>query len=259
MARQVYFDPFGNSLRGYRQGQQDEQTLQHNTRAARLADYNFNSVLPLHTQILRNQADLSSYSLPTQEKMVDLGLDRAKNNLYTQNLGLADELARRTHVTSPMERLMAQHFNITPEYDENGNVAYYAQTPEGRVQVGAIHNPNEALFSYVNEPRVLNEAKFMNALDTGRYRDYTNRLRALGYLNYAQNVGRYGARGNYGDTTFGLGGMYTEPTLTVHPDGTTTTSAAPSPEVNAYNLPQTPTEQRNQDAFHSAMTGAFWY
>lgn len=253
MARQVYFDPFGSSLRGYRQGQQDEQTLQHNTRAARLADYNFNNVLPLNTQILHNKAELSSYSLPVQEKMVDLGLDRAKNNLYSQNLGLTDELARRTHVTYPMEQLLAQHFNITPEYDENGNVAYYTQTPEGRVQVGAIHNPNEALFDYVNEPRVLNEAKFMNALNAARYRNYTNRLRALGYLNYSN---KQPATHQYGDTTFGLGGAQMAPTMVVRPDGESPTL---SPDASAYNLPQTPTEQRNQDAFHNAMAGAFWY
>ncbi len=64
MARQVYFDPFGQRAAGYQQGLQDEMRLQDNTRRARLADWQYENEAPLQLRAMQRADQLGEASLP---------------------------------------------------------------------------------------------------------------------------------------------------------------------------------------------------
>ena len=68
MARQVYYDPFGSRLAGYRAGVQDETGLQEQTRRARVADYDFNNFAPLRLSQAQRQDQLETTALPYQQQ-----------------------------------------------------------------------------------------------------------------------------------------------------------------------------------------------
>lgn len=72
MARQVFFDPFGQRVEGMRQGIDDEQSLQDTTRRARAADQDFNVNAPLRSALLQDAATLSRTSLPFQQRGLQL-------------------------------------------------------------------------------------------------------------------------------------------------------------------------------------------
>lgn len=64
MARQVYFDPFGQRVEGYRAGVQDEQALQGATRAARTLDWDYNNMAPIRLREAQLVADQNAFAAP---------------------------------------------------------------------------------------------------------------------------------------------------------------------------------------------------
>lgn len=64
MARQVYYDPFGMRLNGYRAGVQDETTMQDQTRRARASDWDYANMAPLRLQQAQRADELETFAQP---------------------------------------------------------------------------------------------------------------------------------------------------------------------------------------------------
>lgn len=64
MARQVFYDPFGQRTAGYRAGIQDEVTLQDQTRRARASDYDYNQVAPIRLETMQREQALGQFADP---------------------------------------------------------------------------------------------------------------------------------------------------------------------------------------------------
>lgn len=82
MARQVYYDPFGQRTEGYRQGVADEVGVQNAVRQARQQDWNYNNVLPLALKGAQREEDFQQGFDPL----------RRRNAMY-ESAGLANKNA----------------------------------------------------------------------------------------------------------------------------------------------------------------------
>lgn len=77
MARNVYYDPFGQRTDGYRMGVQDEVGLQDQTRRARASDWDMDNMAPLRlNQAQRNDA-MGQFAVPYLQNQY--GIDQRRN------------------------------------------------------------------------------------------------------------------------------------------------------------------------------------
>src|SRR6186713_3492013 len=70
MARNVYFDPFGQRTEGYRAGVQDESALQGATRAARGIDWDYNNMAPIRLGEAQLAYDYNKFATPYNQKVL---------------------------------------------------------------------------------------------------------------------------------------------------------------------------------------------
>lgn len=82
MARQIYYDPFGQRLGGYRMGVQDEVSLQDQTRRARASDYDFDYLQPLRTQGLAREEAYQQFADPYRRNAAPIAQRGAQAQLY---------------------------------------------------------------------------------------------------------------------------------------------------------------------------------
>lgn len=99
--RQVYFDPFGSQLEGFRQGVQDEVGLQDQTRRARASDWDYNNMAPLHLQAAQQAQRIANAQEPYTIR--GFGLQEAQQAAQTAatQQPLYDQLALRTGDGAP--------------------------------------------------------------------------------------------------------------------------------------------------------------
>lgn len=101
MPRQVYFDPFGSRLAGYRLGVQDETTLQDQTRRARASDYDYDVLQPLRTNAAMRADTYGQAALPYQ--IDNLGVSQRQNlaNLAATELPIQERIGQTTGNYAP--------------------------------------------------------------------------------------------------------------------------------------------------------------
>ena len=182
-------DPFGSALQGYRLGLNDESNLQQLRRKARADDFNFFNVVPLQAQQVRNQTTLSNTALPFQQAMLPIGLSRAQNQLFGENLGNADEFLRRTGIAQPTVDVLGRQFGLVPTFDTAGTTTFNTRTPQGLAPLGAVANTNQNFFDYANQANVLRNLDAQIKLRDAQIQAQ----RAQAYWNYVANGGRGGA------------------------------------------------------------------
>lgn len=125
MARQVYYDPFGSRLAGYRAGVQDETNLQEQTRRARVADYDFNNFAPLRLNQARRQDQLETTALPYQQRAYGLQERAAAAGLFNVEQG-------------NFERIGSTTGNYAPAL---ANAQFYGSGPQGPYMDSAAFAP----------------------------------------------------------------------------------------------------------------------
>lgn len=177
-------DPFGKALKGYRLGVGDETAVRSAGRQARAQNYDFFNNTPLRNQLLQNKTDLSNTGLGYEKQLFPIGLSRAQNNLYAENLGNADEFLRRTGVYQPGADLMFRHYGLQPTYNNAGTLTFNQPTASGGLQaLGSMTDPANNFYNYVNQERLL---KAQAAQDAAQ--------RAQAYWQYVM-AGGAGGRG----------------------------------------------------------------
>lgn len=92
----IYYDPFGMRLEGYRKGVQDETGLQEQTRRARVADYDFNTLQPLRTAQAQRQDQFEQAALPYNIRGLDIAERMGLSNLFTNENNAGQAAAQNT-------------------------------------------------------------------------------------------------------------------------------------------------------------------
>lgn len=239
-------DPFGSALAGYRLGVNDETKLQGAKRKARAVDYDFANNVPLRHQQLQDKTTLANTALPYQQQLLPIGLDRAQNAQFTENLGNADELLRRTGVYQPDLETLSRHFNLTPTYSDNGNVTFNQETPYGLNSVGSMANPGQSLFDYANRGNLLAQLKARAAIQ----KQQIAAQRAQAYWNYVMGGG---ARSGSGGSRFSIPGFVDGLYPGQSPYGSAPQSQQyPNPQVVAPPATRDPTD------YNAILNGTFW-
>lgn len=105
MARQVYFDPYGSALDGYRLGTSDEQSLQKTTRDARATDLQYYND--------QRESRLSDYADPYRRQAIQYGADNMRVDNFNRNYEASQIPANLLGVTAPLEQLLARQFGFT--------------------------------------------------------------------------------------------------------------------------------------------------
>lgn len=93
MARQVYFDPFGQRTAGFREGMQDEMRLQDQTRRARVADWDYNNMAPLRLDAAQRQERLGAYGEPYAQRAFGINERTGLAGLYNAEQPIFDQTA----------------------------------------------------------------------------------------------------------------------------------------------------------------------
>lgn len=93
MARQVFYDPFGQRTQGFRQGVSDEMQVQDQTRRARASDYDFGVREPLRLREAQRQDQLGEYALPYQQRAYGLTERLNRANVFGAEQPIFDEAA----------------------------------------------------------------------------------------------------------------------------------------------------------------------
>lgn len=107
MARQVYYDPMGSRLEGYRLGVNDEMGLQRNTRQARDTDLDYYNA--------QRETRLQDYADPYRRQAIGYGADIARNNAFQSNLQAAEIPATSLGVAQPYMQEILRRFNINAQ------------------------------------------------------------------------------------------------------------------------------------------------
>lgn len=118
MARQVYYDPFGMRMQGYRMGVQDETGLQSSTRQARLSDWQFNNELPLQLQAAQREEQFNQYADPFRRRGLDYTEQATQGGLYDQEFNRAGQFGLATGIDAPLNNLMFNRFTPDRTYTE---------------------------------------------------------------------------------------------------------------------------------------------
>lgn len=82
MARQVYFDPYGQRVEGFRAGVQDMMNLQDNVRRARASDWDYNNMAPLRLSAAQRQDEYGRAKLPYDINALGINQRMAVGNLF---------------------------------------------------------------------------------------------------------------------------------------------------------------------------------
>lgn len=128
MARNVYFDPFGSRVEGYRAGVQDEQSLQGATRAARAIDWDYNNMKPLELDTARRVNAYGAYADPFLRADI-------KRQDYRANLQDALGFTRRTGNEAPSQYVDFKYFQPQQTVDDptTGLASYSYTDPFGNL------------------------------------------------------------------------------------------------------------------------------
>lgn len=142
--RNVYYDPFGMRLEGYRAGVGDEVQLQDQTRRARASDWDFANVKPLELETMQRENTFQNWFDPYRRTA-------ARGGVYDQELNRAGQFGLMTGVDAPLQDTMFNYFqpsNKEQQHDEFGNpigqpIYYYDDGLGGQRMYQ--YNPRNAL------------------------------------------------------------------------------------------------------------------
>lgn len=203
MARQVYYDPFGSRLDGYRQGVADEVGVQGSVRQARNSDWNYNNVLPLALQTAQREEAYNQYADPY----------RRQNTVY-ESMGLGDKTALGRYGTLGTigSALGTQHpteaFGRT-YLSGNFGVPGVEQSVLGALLQGS-YDPGVVADSFSHDPRrgqMVLDSLGLLPFDPNRERgieQYQNFDRALEQAKLGLDYYRAGEDVNYRNATLGV-------------------------------------------------------
>lgn len=109
--RNVYYDPFGMRLEGYRAGVGDEMQLQANTRNARQSDWNYENVLPLELQGAQREEAFQQWADPTRRRSTE-------GALFDTELNRAGIMGQATGIQQPIRDVFHNYFRPTSAMSE---------------------------------------------------------------------------------------------------------------------------------------------
>lgn len=101
MARQVYYDPFGQRTTGYRAGIEDEVSLQDHTRRARASDYDYNQIAPIRLETMQREQALGQFADPYLRRAYGLQERGNTASLAGAELGIRAQTGQATGDYAP--------------------------------------------------------------------------------------------------------------------------------------------------------------
>lgn len=101
MARQVFYDPFGQRMNGYRAGIQDETNLQDQTRRARASDFDYNNIAPIRLEQLQRTNALEQFADPFMRNQYGIQQRANLAGLANTELGVNSIIGQSTGNYSP--------------------------------------------------------------------------------------------------------------------------------------------------------------
>lgn len=101
MARQVYYDPFGQRTTGYRAGIEDEISLQDQTRRARASDYDYNQIAPIRLETMQREQALGQFADPYLRNAYGLQQRANEAGLAGAELGIRAQTGQATGDYAP--------------------------------------------------------------------------------------------------------------------------------------------------------------
>jgi hypothetical protein len=202
MARQVFFDPFGQYTEGFDRGAGRQIQTEGAARQARAQDYDFNTMAPYRLAAVQREDQLGKTTLPYQEALAPYALDTARANRYDTLSKQAGDFAQMFNTPAPLQQLAYQYFGITPANTSVGphgeqNTQLFMNDPSGNpVAVSQQPNIGQHVLDYLNWARNLQSRQLLNQqqYQQGVLQNTSNRNDA--YQTTAQ-ARMYGALGHY--------------------------------------------------------------
>lgn len=218
MARNVYFDPFGSRVEGYRAGVQDEQAVQGAVRGARQLDWDYNNMNPIRLDVARRANAFGAYD--DQFRRAE-----SRRDDFVKEAAVRGDIGIRTNNAAPLQNLDAGYLQPEVRPNPDGTTVQGYTNPAGVFQPldfnnqtylesARIVNPN--YLNYMNANAQLDAQRFMTQaqLDAARYaaeaemygkQNYND---ALMYQSWASNFANNGGAGGVGSGYGGVTGQY---------------------------------------------------
>lgn len=137
MARQVFFDPFGSYTRGFDAGAVRQTGLEDSVRRARAQDYDFNVLQPYRTAAIQRADQLDTRAQPYKIKSLPIGYQNELDNMYGNQLSLAQRGAQTFNIPDPLYDVGRRAFGLQFGTTDNGAggqaTTIYAHGPDGRL------------------------------------------------------------------------------------------------------------------------------
>jgi hypothetical protein len=190
--RQVYFDPFGKYTEGYDAGASRQLQTEKDVRDARQQDYTYNVTNPLNTQVLKNEADLSTYALPLRERNAGYLVDQEQAKANEAQQGVANEYGNLTNsMYFPLHQFAA---NTGMRISTNGDGTWAIHDRNNNIIAPNVSEQN--IHDYLNRDYNLKagSTQAANARDYGQA-DYFSGRNATqqGVANTRADASMYGA------------------------------------------------------------------
>jgi hypothetical protein len=182
MAREVYADPFGSYIQGYDTGVQRQMQQEQNVRAARDVDWNFYNMKPIELETAQRNNAFQAYADPYQRRMLPIGVDRARTELFTNQFNAAMPLSY-LGLTGPAASAIGNYTGMGFVNSQDGTQFY---NPNGGGAVGPTITPEGFNSVY---PVMREEQNRLSQEDwLRRYQIESQRQEAISKDAYARSV-----------------------------------------------------------------------
>lgn len=210
MARQVFFDPFGNYTEGFNTGAGRQIQTEGATRQARAQDFDYNNLAPFRVSAAQRQDELGAATLPYQKALAPYALDTARANRYDTLARQSGEFAKAFGIPAPYEQNAYSYFGITPSTTQVGNAPpvtqFFMQGQDGNpVAVAQQPNIGQHILDYLDWNRLIQSRQLQNQQQYQQGMLQNTADRNAAYDTTAQ-ARLYGAMGKYYGAAGGVNG-----------------------------------------------------
>lgn len=175
MARQVFFDPFGNYTRGLDTGIARQMELERGTRDARAMDFDYNYMTPLRYDNALMDTQLKEFGIPYAQNALQYNDRNLRRGAIQGDYNFGEQAASRFGDVSPMQRALTEYFGtqFRPQADQTSLGVY---DPTGVLQT-TIPNARQTILEDVNRPKIMQDAALQQQL---QQQGFENRAQTRG-------------------------------------------------------------------------------